>query len=180
MVSDHSADLEIYVAKEMGNMEYLREMQWQCYTKQSNNIFYNKETDALVYDYFIDAQARPLETPYVFLTSTLKSDSYTAIRKDFLGAYRDLSNPEAIEKGGCPNSELLGGEGIFAFSYKLSLKKDEEKDFAIVLGTMDKKEDIPSTVHRFKDLSYLDELYEGVLKKWQKVDETFHVSTNDK
>lgn len=180
VVSDHPADLEIYVAKEMGNMEYLREMQWQCYTKQSNNIFYNKETDALVYDYFIDAQARPLETPYVFLTSTLKSDSYTAIRKDFLGAYRDLSNPEAIEKGGCPNSELLGGEGIFAFSYKLSLKKGEEKDFAIVLGTMGKKEDIPSTIHRFKDLSYLDELYEGVLKKWQKVDETFHVSTNDK
>ncbi len=179
IASDHPSDLEIYVAKEMGNMEYLREVQWQCYTKQSNNIFYNKEADALVYDYFIDAQARPEETPYVFLTSTLKCDSYTAIRKDFLGAYRDLSNPEAIERGSCPNTELLGGEGIFAFSYKLSLEKGEEKNFAFVLGTMDKKGDVPSTVSRLKNLSYLDELYEGVLKKWKDRDGAFHVTTND-
>ena len=180
ITSDHPADLEIYVAKEMGNMEYLREVQWQCYTKQSNNIFYNKEADALVYDYFIDAQTRPEETPYVFLTSTLKSESFTAIRKDFLGAYRDLSNPLAIEKGACPNTELLGGEGIFAFSYSLKIKKGEEKDFAFVLGTMNKKEDIPSTIQRFKNLSYLDELYQGVLQKWQDVDKYFQVSTNDK
>ncbi len=178
--SDHPADLEIYIAKEMGNMEYLREMQWQCYTKQSNNIFYSKEADALVYDYFIDAQARPLETPYVFFTSTLQSKSYTGIRKDFLGPYRDLSNPEAIEKGKCPNTELLGGEGIFAFSYALKLEKDEEKDIAFVLGTMGKKEDIPSTIRRFKSLGYLDELYDGLLQKWQEVDGAFHVTTNDK
>lgn len=180
LVADHDVDLEIYVAKEMGNMEYLREAQFQCYTKQSNNIFYNKECDALIYDYFIDAQPRPDETPFVFLTSTIKSDSFTGIRKDFLGAYRDLSNPEAIEKGSCPNTELLGGEGIMAFSYKLSLKKNKEEDFAIILGTMNKKEDIPSTISRFKNLFYLDELYQGVLKKWEDIDSYFHVKTNDK
>lgn len=127
IISDHQADLDIYVAKEMGNMEYLREVQWQCYTKQSNNIFYNKESDTLIYDYFIDAQPRPDETPYVFMTSTLASSSFTGIRKDFLGVYRDLSNPEAIERGSCPNTELLGGEGIFAFAYKLSLKEAKKK-----------------------------------------------------
>lgn len=97
-----------------------------------------------------------------------------------MGPYRDLSNPEAIEKGMCPNTELLGGEGIFAFSYALKLEKDEEKDIAFVLGTMGKKEDIPSTIRRFKSLSYLDELYDGLLQKWQEVDGAFHVTTNDK
>ncbi len=179
VVSDRDADLEVYVAKEMGNMEYLREVQWQCYTKQSNNIFYNQEADALIYDYFIDAQARPDETPFVFLTSTLPSSSYTGVRKDFLGPYRDLSNPLAIEKGTCPNTELLGGEGIFAFSYALSIKKGTEKDFAFVLGTMDKKEDIPSTVLKFKSLAYLDGLYRGVLRKWEEIDESFHVFTGN-
>ena len=63
ILSDHPDDIELYVAKEMGNMEYIREIQWQCYTKQSNNIFYHSSSDALVYDYFIDMQARPEETP---------------------------------------------------------------------------------------------------------------------
>ena len=122
VVSDRDADLEVYVAKEMRKMEYLREVQWQCCTKQSNNIFYNQKADALVYDYFIDAKARPDETPFVFLTSTLPSSFYTGARKDFLGPYRDLSNPLAIEKGACPNARLFLG-GIFACSYDLSIKK---------------------------------------------------------
>lgn len=179
ILSDHPGDIELYVAKEMGNMEYIREIQWQCYTKQSNNIFYHSSSDALVYDYFIDMQARPEETPYVYLTATLPSSSHTGIRKDFLGPYRDLSNPEAIEKGFCPNTDLQGGEGIFAFSYPIHLDANKAYEGAIILGTTPKNDEVDAQIERLKDLKYLDELYQGVLDKWHKVDETFHVETDD-
>lgn len=180
ITSKTKKDIQVFAAKEMGNMEYLREMQWQCYTKQSNNINYRKDVDALIYDYFIDAQPRPDETPYVFMTSTLPSSSYTGIRKGFLGAYRDLSNPEAIEIGKCPNTELQGGEGIFAFSYELSLNENETKDFAVILGTFDKKSDPVAEISKFKDIAFVDEIFDSVTKKWNEFDASFHVETDDK
>ena len=147
--SNEDKKIQIFAAKEMGNMEYARESTWQCYTKQSNNILYNKDVDALVYDYFIDFQARPDETPFVFMTSTLQSSSFTGIRKHFLGAYRDLSNPEAIEVGKCPNTELRGGEGVFAFGYDVELVKDDVKEVAFTVGTVTKEENLNEEIKKY-------------------------------
>lgn len=179
VVSNSSRKIQVFVAKEMGNMEYIREAQWQCYTKQSNDIYYNKKEDALVYNYFIDCQPRPDETPDVFLTSTLPSYSYCGVRKHFLGAYRDLSNPISIELGKCPNTELKGGEGIFAFSYELDLKANKEETFAITLGTIEQKENQDEIIHKYKSIEYINSLESGVKKKWDIRRSRFNVKTND-
>ena len=98
--------VQVFACQEMGLMQYLREVQWQCYVKNSNNILYNKTCDALVYEYFPDDQLRPDETPFVFFTSNKKSSSFSGSRQNFIGFYRDLKNPVAIEQGSCGNKEL--------------------------------------------------------------------------
>ena len=170
--------VQIFTAKEMANMEYLREVQWEYYTRNSNNITYNKEKDALVYDYFIDAQARPDETPYVFFTSTKKSSSYTAVRKDFCGAYRGLNNPVCIEKGVCPNTELYGGESIFAFSYDLDLTADTQTIY-FTLGTVNKHADVNGYIEKFKNAEFAEEQLTYLKEKWEEKLSRFKVSTGD-
>ncbi len=170
--------LQIFTAKEMANMEYLREVQWEYYTRNSNNIIYNKEKDALVYDYFIDAQARPDETPYVFFTSTVKSSSYTAVRKDFCGTYRGLNDPICIEKGACPNTELYGGESIFAFSYDVSVGAKTQA-FYFTLGTVDKKADVNAHIEKFKNADFVENEFAYLKEKWNEKLGRFQVKTGD-
>lgn len=178
IAADDDRKVQIFTAKEMANMEYLREVQWEYYTRNSNNITYNKEEDALVYDYFIDAQARPDETPYVFFTSTIKSSSYTAVRKDFCGAYRGLNDPECIEKGVCPNTELYGGESIFAFSYDVELTTDTQTIY-FTLGTVDKKADVNGYIEQFKNAEFAERQLTFLKEKWDEKLSRFKVSTGD-
>jgi cellobiose phosphorylase len=115
--SNEDRNVQVFACQEMGLMQYLREAQWQCYVKNSNNILYDNKNDALVYEYFPDGQPRPDETPFVYFTSDKKSASYSGsgCRKDFIGYYRDFKNPVAVENGQCPNTDLKGGEAMFSF-----------------------------------------------------------------
>ena len=99
-------NIKLFAAQEMGLMQYLREVQWQCYCKNSNNILYNGECEALVYEYFPDGQPRPDEPPFVVFAASRKPTSYSGSRADFVGFYRDLKDPVAVEEGYCPNTEL--------------------------------------------------------------------------
>ena len=170
--------VQIFTAKEMANMEYLREVQWEYYTRNSNNITYNKDVDALVYDYFIDAQARPEETPYVFFTATQKSSSFTAVRKDFCGTYRGLNNPICIEKGACPNTELYGGESIMAFSYDLDVTPTVQTIY-FTLGTVNKKADVNGYIQKFKNADFAEAQLTSLKEKWEEKLSRFKVSTGD-
>ncbi len=170
--------VQIFTAKEMANMEYMREVQWEYYTRNSNNITYNKTVDALVYDYFIDAQARPEETPYVFFTSTQKSSSYTAVRKDFCGFYRGLNNPIAIEKGVCPNTELYGGESIFAFSYDLDITTTTQSIY-FTLGTVNKKADVNACIEKFKSVEFVENEFAYLTHKWEEKLSRFKLTSGD-
>ncbi|MBQ3571400.1 MAG: hypothetical protein IJA15_01085 [Clostridia bacterium] len=178
ITSEDNRKVQIFTAKEMANMEYLREVQWEYYTRNSNNITYNKQKDALVYDYFIDAQARPDETPYVFFTATKKSSSYTAVRKDFCGFYRGLNNPIAIENGACPNTELYGGESIFAFSYDLDITPTTQSIY-FTLGTVNKKADVDGYIEKFKHADFVEGEFAYLQAKWEEKLSRFKLTSGD-
>lgn len=116
-------EISVFACREMGLMEYLREVQWQCYCKASNNILYDEKTDSLSYEYFVDAQARPDETPKVFFAANMSSVSHDGSRKSFMGSYRDFKNPISLERGSCGNSDLKGGEALFAMQFDLTVSE---------------------------------------------------------
>ena len=177
--SNTEQKIQLFAVKEMANMEYLREAQWECYTKNSQNIVYKKDLDCLIYNYFVDAQNKPDETPDVFFTSTIPCSSYTGSRRDFLGVYHDLSDPISIEQGKCNNTELLGGEGIFATSHDILLKKDEEFEIIYILGTIPHGEDYHKTISKFKDARYCDLLFNNLKKKWENKLQKFQIKTDN-
>lgn len=179
IVSNRNKNIKLFAVKEMANMEYLREVQWECYTKNSNHITYLNNSDALLFDYFIDEQARPDETPYVFFTSNKKPDSFTGVRKDFLGPYRDFKDPIALESGKLPNSELYGGESIFAFQYDIDLIENKASNLNIILGTIPKDKTCEQNIIRFKNNDFINSLEKGLNDKWNNILSRFNVIVDD-
>lgn len=167
LVAETERKVQVFACQEMGLMQYLREVQWQCYVKNSNNILYNAENDALVYEYFPDGQPRPDETPFVYFTSNKKTNSYSGSRQDFIGYYRDLKNPISIENGSCGNSELKGGEAMFSMSFNISLQPNKRENLNIYLGTIGQTEDLSTTLATIKAEDYAEKSFADLKKSWE-------------
>ena len=71
----------------------------------------------------MDAQARPDETPKVFFAANIRSVSHDGSRKSFIANYRDFKNPISLERGSCGNSDLKGGEALFAMQFDLTVSE---------------------------------------------------------
>lgn len=171
--------VQVFACQEMGLMQYLREVQWQCYVKNSNNILYNERCDALVYEYFPDGQPRPDETPFVFFTSNKKSSSFSGSRQDFIGFYRDLKNPVAVEQGSCGNKELKGGEAMFSMSFDLELQAEKTEDVNIYLGTIEREENIVTRMQQVKSNAYAEMEFSYVKAYWDERRSRFQVKVAD-
>jgi cellobiose phosphorylase len=66
---DKPRKLCIFAYVEFGMMEFMRELQWQCYNKHQVSVKYLKDTGALIYKYDVEMQPTPEETPLVYLAA---------------------------------------------------------------------------------------------------------------
>ncbi len=177
--SDADRKIQVFACQEMGLMQYLREVQWQCYVKNSNNVLYDEKNDALVYEYFPDGQPRPNETPFVYFTSDKKSASYSGCRQDFIGYYRDFKNPVAVENGQCPNTDLKGGEAMFSLSFDVALKEGEKEELNVYLGTFSKEQIADEIFAKIKEKDYAKNAFLHLKDKWNSRLSRFRVEIPD-
>lgn len=77
---------------------------------------------------------------YAFYSVNEKADSFDTSRDAFIGAYRQASNPVAIENGICSNSIASGWSPIAAHQFSFCLQPGEEKTLIFVLGYAENKE----------------------------------------
>ncbi len=177
--SETKRHLTLYAAMEMGLMEYLREVVWQCYCKNSNDILYFPDGDYLDYRYFIDCQARPEETPEVLFASSLPSLSHTGSRRSFLGDYRDFSRPISIEKRCLPNDDLRGGEATFAMQFALDLEPNTPKDVSFFVMTHHGKDEAKELLARCRKPTYVKEAFASLQATWKKRLSSFETKLPD-
>ena len=179
LTSDCDRKIKLFAVQEMGMMEYLREVQWQCYCKNSQNILYDEAADALVYEYFPDLQSRGDETPFVTFFADRKCSSYSGVRADFVGPYRSLSDPIAIELGECPNTELKGGEAMFSMSFDVELRAGVSEEINIFLGTVEPGESVVEIAKRYRSKGYVQNSFAQLRKMWNDRLSAFSVNIPD-
>ena len=68
-------------------------------------------------------------------------DGFDTSRDDFLGAYRGVMNPEAVENGKCTNSMASGWSPIASHQINMTIAPGETKSFVFVLGYLENSED---------------------------------------
>jgi len=118
-------------------------------------------------------------TGYAFFASSEKIESYDCNRECFIGKYRDESNPEAVERGGCSRSEAIGGNPIAATCSSVSLKPMESKTIIYVQGVAREKSEVKSLVAKFIDKGNVDSEFQKLRGHWSSYLGKMNVETED-
>ncbi len=113
------AEFSFYDAmKDLTNLDWTQQIQQGTFKK--NTILWTS---------FMKTQG------YTFFSSTEKIDSFDTSRGAFIGRYKSLAHPKALENGKCSNSEALRGNGCAGTCKRITLKPGEEKTIVYLLGT---------------------------------------------
>jgi len=174
--TDKTVSLFPYV--ELGMMEFMRELQWQCYNKHQLSCY--ALDDILVYHYGVEMQPKPDETPLIYFASDYPVKAFDCDRDSFIGTYRSEENPAAFDGNGCTNSQLFGGDPCFALQLDIPLKAGEKTTVHIYLGAAMSHEEIQNAVARCRCEDFCNKSYSMLKSQWDDYLGKFRCSLPDK
>lgn len=91
------------------------------------------------------------EYPYIaFLGSGLNILGHDVDYENFIGRYRDVSNPIVVENGRCSQSRVRGVNMVGVLEHELKLEAGEEREFVVVMGIVPSKENEQAIAHATK------------------------------
>lgn len=178
LTSDTDKKIKVFPYVELGMMEFMRELQWQCYNKHQLSAY--DMGDILVYKYGVEMQPKPDETPLVYFAVNKPVKGFDCDRDEFIGAYRSEENPQNIENGGCTNSTLAGGDPCFAFEIDLDLKAGVETELNVFLGTAMTEEDIKKSVAHCREEDFVEKSFKKLNEHWEDYLSRFTCEIPDK
>lgn len=178
LLSDSDRHIQIFPYVELGMMEFMRELQWQCYNKHQLTVY--TLDDVMVYQYGVENQPKPEETPLVYFASDYPVTAYDGDRDEFVGAYRSEENPIRVELGQCSNSTMMGGDPCFALQLEVDLKAGVEQKVHVFLGTAMTNEEIQSSVQHCREVDFAEKSFDALCEQWDGFLNQFHCEVPDK
>ena len=175
-VSDRKITVFPYV--ELGMMEFMRELQWQCYNKHQLSC-YNRG-DVLVYKYGVEDQPKPDETPLVYFAADVPVSAFDCDRDEFVGSYRSEEDPQRVEEGRCSDSTMYGGDPCFALQLDIELKAGEEREINIFLGTAMTEDEIDRCVSACRSDGFAEKSFKALNEQWSDYLDRFSCELPDK
>ncbi len=170
--------ITIFPYVELGMMEFMRELQWQCYNKHQLECY--NMGDILVYEYGVEMQPKPDETPLIYFASNVPVSSFDCDRDEFIGAYRSEENPQRVETGSCTGSTMCGGDPCFALQLDVELKAGIEKEINIFLGAAMTEEDIKKSVAHCCEADFVEKSFKALIEQWTEHMAKFRCEIPDK
>lgn len=179
LTSDTDRDIKLFPYVELGMMEYMREIQWQCYNKHQLSV-YMSDNDTLIYKYGVENQPKPQETPLIYFAADVPISGFDGDRDEFVGAYRSEENPLRVETGKCSGSELSGGDPCFALQIDLHLAANEEKTIHIFLGAAEDEDEVKNAVERCRAKGFAQKSFKSLKEHWNGFLGKFNCELPDK
>ena len=176
--SDSDRKIKIFPYVELGMMEFMRELQWQCYNKHQLSAYALE--DVLVYKYGVEDQPKPDETPLVYFAADAPVTSFDCDRDEFVGSYRSEEMPKNVESGSCTGSTLFGGDPCFALQLDIELNAGEEREINIFLGTAMTEDGIKESVSHCRETGFVKKSFEKLRGHWDEYLGRFRCELPDK
>lgn len=178
LTAETDREITVFPFVELGMMEFMRELQWQCYNKHQLTV-YNID-DILVYKYGVENQPKPDETPLIYFAADMPIKGFDGDRDEFVGTYRSEENPIGIERGYCTNTTMAGGDPCFALQIPVKLKAGETKTLHIYLGAAMTDEDVVKSVENCRKPDFCEKSFKKLCENWDGFLSKFSCSVPDK
>ncbi len=177
--SKEDAELDLFAFVEFGMMKYLREVSWVCYLKHQMSVTYAQKMDALIFDYGVENQPKPDETPLVYLACNKPLAGYDGDRDEFIGAYRSESNPYVLEHGNCTDSTLFGGDPCGALQIPVSLKPGRKETANVFLGAALTEGDVAAALDNSRREDFVETSFAELRRNWDRHLDALHCELPD-
>jgi len=102
---------------------------------------------------------------YHYFASNFDPDSFDCVRDVFIGNYRTETNPIAVEKGMCSNSEDLTGNHCASLHKRFILEPGEEKRFIFMLGVGNRNKG-KEIKEKYSNLETVDRSFNELKRYW--------------
>lgn len=114
---------------------------------------------------------------YHFFCSNFTPDGYDCVRDTFIGNYRTESNPYAVEKGECSNSEALGGNHCGSLQKNIVLEPGESERLIFMLGVGSRNAKGYEIKNKYSQIDNVNAEFNKLKKYWEQKTEVFHCNT---
>lgn len=132
---------------------------WQAANSNANNIPYDKA---------------------VFLASSEKVTGYEGDRHQFIGFYRDLTNPEAMETGKLRNKIDQGRDAAHVLQHKFELEPGQSVEYVLILGTVPREaKDASALIKKYGTPAKCDAAFANNQAYWNKIVSSPRIETPD-
>lgn len=146
---------------------YTRSTQWVKYTGGWQAA--NADANNIPFDYA------------VFLASSAKVAGYEGDRYEFVGDYRDLTNPQAMDTGKLRSRAGIGRDACEALQHRFTLDDGESTEYVLVLGAIPREaDDAGELTDKYGSVEKAQAAFENNQDYWQRVVASPQVETPDK
>lgn len=139
-LSSNEKKLKVYSFIEFSLEGYARYSEYDSYVFAE----FDKESNMIVAHN--TAQERPHEWYNGFAASSIAVTGFETSRKEFLGAYGDITAPYVVVKGQCSNSLAACELMVGVLENSITLKPDEEISFNVLYGSTDTRQQATALV----------------------------------
>lgn len=116
---------------------------------------------------------------YIFMTASLPAHSFDTSRDAFIGRYRDLANPIAVQTGACSGSLARRGNGTGSLCHKLEIPPGGEAEVVYALGVTPDPSQAKAKVPDLLKPKAVETLFCDLKDRWARHLATFQVETPD-
>ncbi len=117
---------------------------------------------------------------FAFFSTTLPVDSWEAHQEHFLGPYGHRSTPKGLTQTRLGRHAVRGEDMVGVFQSTVTLKPGESKEFAVVLGMTEMRDEISKHLKHFRSVEQVRRELDCVREYWRESLESIWVDTPDK
>ena len=117
---------------------------------------------------------------YAFFSASFPVESWECRRESFVGPYGNLGDPPGLKAKKLGKSPVRGEDMVAVLQGTFTLKPGETKEFVVVSGMTEKKEEVPGLIRKFRSLEHSKKEFERVRSYWKASMESVWIETPDK
>ena len=116
---------------------------------------------------------------FAYFWSNTNVESFDGVRQEFTGAYRGESNPIAVERGRCSNSNAAGWAPFGGLHVEVELEPAKEKEVVFLLGYCEKMGDELEIFHKYQKKDSVEKEFAELKSYWNETLSKFTCDTPD-